>query len=956
MATTLTFNATTEIWSRTSLGIISWPSTVSAVASGPFVVEALTVPFDPIHQTGGSFWELKEGPNVGWLVSAWTNSLGYGNITVSIGAGEYTPPAYVPDVSFPTINPLADWRILIKAMGGASGDKGHHMLTVNSSTKIWSRTNAGIINYTYDLGLPALAAAGGPYWVNPIIVPFDPIHQTGGSFWELKEGPNVGWLVSDWTNTLGYGNITVGVSGTFNRGPGATLATIYRPEAHLAGFSINYNAGGELHFTLLVDDPNINIPIPKQTHAAVEFYDIPSATWVEVWAGWIWDMDATDTEVVFYGIDYLGALQYTVDERFDPAKPKRAAPTGSYYCSGTGNPNYIHDIVRAQLKYSIDKSDSIVGFCAIGNIATMNESIHGIYSTMTQTLPFVVGLLDSHKAGTGKLTRLSVRKIAGVYTFVVEGDPGVARNPLALRYGQLVQGYRAIPFGASWASHVNIIGRTVQGIKAYYRSDTSAVDQAVWGSIGQGAVIIDCEDENDLKRRAHQAAVDASRLGKQVSVGLKLGSFRPLEGYDLTDYVPMDIDHGAVHTKNWGSDPFAQDPSGDPSAVQADYYAIVGLQWESYDDGHWMTSLGLYPKAGGVMVTYAAEPSFQTEARGAVEWQFYEMLGVDLQPDATLLQGDPFGGAFGPLPVDSTRAGIVFCAASQDGYPKTTSMTAGWTVDDDHTDGSGGGKGLFAAHKIFVPFGAATISASAGITQLAGGMMAAFYGTPSDTIVIRQSWRQNGGDLPGSGIVVTPPLEPLVGGVIIGFGSQGAYFNVGGEMPVPYVAGSSPLISYIAMDGGGVDAGLGGYTGEHFFLRGAYHVPWFLELNSPVPIAVPPDTQVSPGPPGASTPPSNTYTDSVTGKQYVYNSLTNSWDYVAGTGHTASGLYDFTFAAATTWVITHTLDGYPRVTITLAGGEVVQAQINYDSTSQITVSFFVAGVPYAVAGTAHLGW
>ena len=67
----LTFNATTKVWSRTVTGIISYPSTVNAVAGGPFTVVPTIVPFDPIRQTGGSFWVLKEGPNTGYLVSFW---------------------------------------------------------------------------------------------------------------------------------------------------------------------------------------------------------------------------------------------------------------------------------------------------------------------------------------------------------------------------------------------------------------------------------------------------------------------------------------------------------------------------------------------------------------------------------------------------------------------------------------------------------------------------------------------------------------------------------------------------------------------------------------------------------------------------------------------------------------------------------------------------------------------
>jgi hypothetical protein len=71
---------------------------------------------------------------------------------------------------------------------------------------------------------------------------------------------------------------------------------------------------------------------------------------------------------------------------------------------------------------------------------------------------------------------------------------------------------------------------------------------------------------------------------------------------------------------------------------------------------------------------------------------------------------------------------------------------------------------------------------------------------------------------------------------------------------------------------------------------------------------------------------------------------------VPGTGNTASGLYDFTFSASTQWVINHTMSGYPRVTLRGTDGEVIYAEVVYNSASQITINF-----SSAVAGSAHLG-
>jgi hypothetical protein len=468
-------------------------------------------------------------------------------------------------------------------------------ITVNSTTNLYrqSATTGYISPYPHNETI----GAGGPYAVETVIVPYNSANGTGGSFYKFLEGPKVGGLVSLWTNSLGYGSITVATSSTFDRGPGATVITLTNPAAHLAGANLVYNAAGQMHLTMLVDDPNLPLIRPKRQHYAIEFYR--GGQWVEVFAGMVWDIDATDTEVVIYGIDYLGLLQFVVDERFFPAFSDKSAPAGSFY---TGSPApTISSIITSHLNYSIGTPDSLVGFLTVGTVGTMSETV-SIYSTMQNSLEFIVGLINSHRAGTGKFTRISVDKFAeGDYRINVAEDPGVHRDDLAIQYiaGGLAQGYRAVPFGVDWASRVNLIGRSRDGSEIQYVADSSAVSQDIFGRVGQAPTFIESVDKNDMSRRARQAALDAAKFGRQISVGLKLGSFAPLENFTITDQVPVGINHGGVRTGEWGSDDFGIDPSGSPSAVEAAYWSITGLTWESYDDGHWVTSLALWPTGGG---------------------------------------------------------------------------------------------------------------------------------------------------------------------------------------------------------------------------------------------------------------------------------------------------------------------------------------------------------------------
>lgn len=71
-----------------------------------------------------------------------------------------------------------------------------------------------------------------------------------------------------------------------------------------------------------------------------------------------------------------------------------------------------------------------------------------------------------------------------------------------------------------------------------------------------------------------------------------------------------------------------------------------------------------------------------------------------------------------------------------------------------------------------------------------------------------------------------------------------------------------------------------------------------------------------------------------------------------GGGDAVLGVWAYTFVAAapaTTWTIAHNLGGFPNVTLVDTSGVQIEAQITYDSDSQITVVF-----SSATQGTAYL--
>ena len=357
------------------------------------------------------------------------------------------------------------------------------------------------------------------------------------------------------------------------RGPGKIIAQFEHPKS--VGASLVFNSGGEAHFTLPVDDPQVSLIEPRQVHYAIDFYD--NDGWREVFAGLIWDYDADQNSAVFQGIDYLALANTVVDERYDPSDiDKTYANGGSKYTDMT-----IHDIIVNQIDRAIGLTDSPVGFITRGPIAEMNERVT-IYSTMKHLIDLSTGLIDSHRQGTGKQTRVEVRRNSdGTYSFVVTDNPGVVRDNLRLRYGELVQGYRVIPFGKQWMSVMHMIGRSIDGLKVRYKTVSApGIDQSVWGRISQVQLVDNVEDENDLERRAREAALQYSKLGRSMGLALRSGMLSPRSGYDICDQFPVSIKHGIVDTSRFGSG----------------YWAAMAIAWEASDDGNQNTVLTLLPR------------------------------------------------------------------------------------------------------------------------------------------------------------------------------------------------------------------------------------------------------------------------------------------------------------------------------------------------------------------------
>jgi hypothetical protein len=430
-------------------------------------------------------------------------------------------------------------------------------------------------------------------WTYATIVLTQDFNPDPGSYDAVQINPKAPWriLIRDLLQADG-------VTPTVGRAPGRLVAVF--EEAKNVGASLVYNSPGEIHFTLLKDDQQLAAVQPKQVHYAVEFYS--GDGWQEKFAGVIWDVDATETDVVFKGVDYLALYDTIIDERYDPLKPNKSYKSnGSYYEKVT-----IRNIVLDQLNYAKKQTDGWVGFIAIGAIATMNEKV-SVYSTMQPTLSFIGGLLDSHRQGQGIRTRMKVVKTTtGTYQLQIIDNPGSIKADLALYYGELVQGYRVIIFGQDWANVQHVVGRNRDGVKVVYKTIKGQAFQpstSLYGRIATVAVMDGVEDQADLNRRGLQAAMQSAKLGKNIAIGIRTLFLQPLQGWDVCDVFPVHILDGAVNTDAYGSG----------------YWAAYACAWEATDIGEQSVVITLLPREDSSAPDPALIPSHPISPQP--EWQ-----------------------------------------------------------------------------------------------------------------------------------------------------------------------------------------------------------------------------------------------------------------------------------------------------------------------------------------------
>ena len=372
------------------------------------------------------------------------------------------------------------------------------------------------------------------------------------------------------------------------RAPAAVKAII--TDASNIGVSYFANSPGDIFFTLPTDHPQVSACDPYLTHWSLQFYR--GDKWVEKFAGLLTDFDATEDEVIIYGIDYLGLLTFSADERYDLNKVDKPYTEGGSKYSNV----QLHTIIGDQIDVGKAQTGSTYGFITRPTSSVLWDNTLAeratIVTTFNQTYTSVMGLIESHKQGTGRRTRLWVEKTGeSAYRWRLKSNTGQDRPNLRIELGGLLNGYRVVGFG-DFGTIVHGIGRVRDQTTLRYEKAMSpindGVDDAVgvWGRISKPMLWNDLLDESDLKRRVAEVAMRVGKIGKTIALPIRVHGLEPLDGFDVLDSFPLEITNGVVDTARYGSG----------------MYTIEGVVWRLYPDGHTDLVLSVTPKEDGAPV------------------------------------------------------------------------------------------------------------------------------------------------------------------------------------------------------------------------------------------------------------------------------------------------------------------------------------------------------------------
>jgi hypothetical protein len=327
------------------------------------------------------------------------------------------------------------------------------------------------------------------------------------------------------------------------RGRGTVRAVI--SDAKYIGVSSYLNEGGEAFFTLPYNHPQIAECLPLERHYRIDRWDEEDAVYRTVGTGILQDYQATDNETVFYGIDYMAALNQTLTDV--------SAVISNPSTTVTYDNKTISEIWQSELSAARTSTNSRLGFITVEGTINAATKTYDIFTAGEQRGEFLFNMAAIAQEGTTSKVVFGNRVESPTQSydsfFLDMNYATTPNNSVRLVYGWNVKRFSYSPNFRNLRTRAVLIATSIFGTsssKIWSDYATSAL-ASTYGTIDRVDIQEDLISQESVSARAAYNLNESSpeRL-KVINLAVVDGSIIPYKNYKLGDDVRVVIKRGLV--------------------------------------------------------------------------------------------------------------------------------------------------------------------------------------------------------------------------------------------------------------------------------------------------------------------------------------------------------------------------------------------------------------------------
>jgi len=328
------------------------------------------------------------------------------------------------------------------------------------------------------------------------------------------------------------------------RGRGAVKAVI--SDAKYIGVSSYLNEGGEAFFTLAYNHPQISECVPLERHYRIERWDEEDAIYRTVGTGILQDYQATENETVFYGIDYMAALNQTLTDT--------AAIIASPSNTVTYDNKTLSEIWQAEMSAVKNQTNSRLGFINIEATINAATKTYDIFTAGEQRGEFLFNMTAIAQEGTTSKVvfgnRIETSSQSYNSFFLDMNYSTTPNNSLRLVFGGNVKRFSYSPNFRSLRTRAVLIATSIfdTGSSKIWSNFATSSLASTYGVIDRVDVQEDLISQDSVSARAaynlEESSPDKIRV---INVAVVDGSVIPYKNYQLGDDIRVIIRRGQIN-------------------------------------------------------------------------------------------------------------------------------------------------------------------------------------------------------------------------------------------------------------------------------------------------------------------------------------------------------------------------------------------------------------------------